>query len=510
VGSIAPSMTGGPGSSENTDQGPLLVLLVEDSAEDAELIVRELRRSGLAFEHRQVEDERGFIACLEPAPDVVIADYHLPLFSGERALTLLREREPDVPFIVASGTIGEERAAAMMRLGANDYLLKDRLGRLGDAVHHAREEQMLRRANRAAEAALQESETRFRRLAENAQDLIFRYRAERGRFDYMSPAVTVLTGYTPEDFYADPGLAFRLAHPEDCGEQTRAFTAGTDGRTLTLRWIRRDGRLVWTEQRNVSVRAGGGFPMAVEGIIRDVTERKNSEEATAALVQDLRAGETQRRVLVARLVTAKEEESRRIAADIHDDSIQIMASAGMRLGVLARQVKEPAQLESLRMLEQVVGEAITRLRRQMVDLRPVSLDGGGLVMVLEDYLDQCRQDLDMTFDFQSRLTGDLPAEIQITLFRIAQEALANVRKHAVARHVEIRLDEVAEGVALRITDDGIGMASPIEESPLGHLGLTGMRERAETAGGWCRVGGQPGAGTTVECWMPAQLSDARP
>jgi signal transduction histidine kinase len=250
--------------------------------------------------------------------------------------------------------------------------------------------------------------------------------------------------------------------------------------------------------------------MAVEGIIRDVTERKSAEEATAALVQDLRAGETQRRVLVARLVTAKEEESRRIAADIHDDSIQIMASAGMRLGVLARQVKDPEQLESLRMLEQVVGEAITRLRRQMVDLRPVGLDGGGLVMVLEDYVDQCRQDMDMTFDFHSRLTGDLPAEIQITLFRIAQEALANVRKHAAARHVEIRLDEVVEGVALRITDDGIGMASPMEESPLGHLGLTGMRERAETAGGWCRVGGRPGAGTTVECWLPAHLADATP
>src|SRR5205807_2312559 len=141
--------------------------------------------------------------------------------------------------------------------------------------------------------------------------------------------------------------------------------------------------------------------------------------------------------------------------------------------------------------------------RQMVDLRPVGLDDGGLAMVLEDYVDQCRQDMDMTFDFQSRLTGDLPAEIQITLFRIAQEALANVRKHAVARHVEIRLDEVVEGVALRITDDGIGMASPMEKSPLGHLGLTGMRERAETAGGWCRVGGRPGAGTTVECWLPA-------
>jgi len=74
-----------------------------------------------------------------------------------------------------------------------------------------------------------------------------------------------LTGYTPEDFYADPGLAFRLAHPEDRLEQARAFTAGTDGRTLTLRWIRRDGRPVWTEQRNVSVRAEGGSRWRLRG-----------------------------------------------------------------------------------------------------------------------------------------------------------------------------------------------------------------------------------------------------
>ena len=132
---------------------PLRVLIVEDSAADAELMVYELRVAGYEPAWARVETEAEYLAHLEPAPDIILADYRLPQFGAPRALGLLRERCPEVPLIVISGAIGEDVAVATMRQGASDYLLKDRLGRLGQAVSNALEQTQLRNRQRQADSA---------------------------------------------------------------------------------------------------------------------------------------------------------------------------------------------------------------------------------------------------------------------------------------------------------------------------------------------------------------------
>lgn len=133
---------------------------------------------------------------------------------------------------------------------------------------------------RRAEAALRESEERFRRLAENAQDLIYRYEfSPERRFTYVSPIATTMTGYTPEDHYADPDLGMKLIHPEDRPLLEKYFQGqGVFREPLTLRWVRKDGTILWTEQRNVPIFDEAGNLVALEGIARDVTERKLAEE----------------------------------------------------------------------------------------------------------------------------------------------------------------------------------------------------------------------------------------
>ncbi|MGD1996618.1 MAG: GAF domain-containing protein, partial [Anaerolineae bacterium] len=139
----------------------LRVLILEDRPSDAELMLHELRQSGFEFEWERVETEEGYLVQLDPELDVILADYSLPQFDAMRALRLLQERGLDIPFIVVTGSVGEETAVACMKQGATDYLLKDRMARLAPAVEQALEAKQLRDERRLAQIALGESHSRF-------------------------------------------------------------------------------------------------------------------------------------------------------------------------------------------------------------------------------------------------------------------------------------------------------------------------------------------------------------
>src|SRR5713226_3865039 len=134
---------------------PLRLLILEDSADDAELALGELRRAGFDPTWHRVDDEAGFKAHLDPELDLVLADYHQPQFDALRAVKLVQQAGLDIPVVIVSGAIGEDRAVAAVRLGAMDYVLKDRMARLGTAVKNAIEQGELRRRQLVAQAALE-------------------------------------------------------------------------------------------------------------------------------------------------------------------------------------------------------------------------------------------------------------------------------------------------------------------------------------------------------------------
>src|SRR3989454_3611952 len=134
---------------------PLRLLILEDRPEDAELALRELRRAGFDPSWRRVDDEAGFKANLDPELDLILADYHQPQFDAVRGLKLVQEAGLEIPFVIVSGAVGDDLAVAAVRQGAMDYVLKDRLGRLGTAVKNALEQAELRRRQRLAQAALE-------------------------------------------------------------------------------------------------------------------------------------------------------------------------------------------------------------------------------------------------------------------------------------------------------------------------------------------------------------------
>jgi DNA-binding NtrC family response regulator len=151
---------------------PLRLLILEDRPSDAELMLRELRRAGFTADWRRVDTETDFVAALDPAVDLILADYSLPQFNALQAPRLLQEHGLDIPFIIVTGSISEEVAVECMKQGAADYPLKDRMARLGQAVTHALEQKRLRGENRLSAEALRDSEARFRVIFEHANDAI--------------------------------------------------------------------------------------------------------------------------------------------------------------------------------------------------------------------------------------------------------------------------------------------------------------------------------------------------
>src|ERR1041385_1079556 len=148
----------------------LRVLIIEDSLDDAELLLRELRRGGYEPAHERTDTAAATSAALGRGPwDVVIADHSLPQFSGLEALDLLKQTRRDIPFLILSGTIGEETAVAVMKAGADDYIMKDKLARLVPAVEHALRDAEVRRERRRADEDLRRSRASLRALAARLQ-----------------------------------------------------------------------------------------------------------------------------------------------------------------------------------------------------------------------------------------------------------------------------------------------------------------------------------------------------
>lgn len=237
------------------------------------------------------------------------------------------------------------------------------------------------------------------------------------------------------------------------------------------------------------------------------------EQLVAKRTADLRASldrlrETaeHRRLLMKRLVTAQEEERRRIAGDIHDDTVQTMVAAGFRLELLRRQLSDPGQRAEMEALQATVSDALSGLRRLLFNLLPASLETEGLASALRQQLDRLAEESGPAGELVDELARLPTGETAMLLFRIAQEALVNVRKHAAASRVTVTLANEGAGVRVEVRDDGRGFRAADggdgATGMAGHLGLPSMRERAEIAGGWCRIESRPGSGTAVTAWVP--------
>lgn len=204
---------------------------------------------------------------------------------------------------------------------------------------------------------------------------------------------------------------------------------------------------------------------------------------------------------VRRVVEAQELERKRLARELHDETGQALTSILLGLRTLEQSIDSEDGRQAAAEVREIVVTTLQRVRRLAVELRPAALDDFGLVPALERLVDTYRAQSSLEIDLEVRLRdGRLPAEIETTLYRIVQEALTNVAKHARADRVSILLRERDGAVAVVIEDDGVGFDAGSASS--GGLGLAGMQERVSLVGGRFRVETAPGRGTTLAAEVP--------
>ncbi|MGH3145642.1 MAG: PAS domain S-box protein [Rubrobacter sp.] len=282
----------------------LRLLLVEDSENDAMLLLRELRRGGYeplvqrVFTPEEMEEALGEAGERGETFDVVISDYHMPRFRAPDALTLLRGLGYDTPFIVVSGKIGEDAAVGILKAGADDYLTKENMSRLCPAIERELGEAEVRRERARAKEALSRSEERFRRLVEQIPAVTYvqePIESENPKaITYMSPQYQDMLGYSRESGVIDEEHWLGTLHPADrervLAEELRTDESGEPYR-MEYRQIARDGRVVWVRDQATLVRDEGGRPLYWLGVQYDVTEQKRIEA-------ELRQGEQRYRTFI--------------------------------------------------------------------------------------------------------------------------------------------------------------------------------------------------------------------
>lgn len=364
-------------------------------------------------------------------------------------------------------------------------------------------------------ANLEKSEEKYRRLTENASDIVFSLDAS-GRFTFLNTRVLDILGYRPEDLVGE--YYSEIVTPESW-EVTRNSlrTCLEAGETqVAYEWVAtsKSGETVLLDVR-ASVLSLEGHYAGQQGIARDITEQRRMEQE----IKQSRRRQSEMRDYLALVTHVQEEERKRVARELHDDTAQALVALSRRLEMAMPYVLEQPD-EACKRLEELgrlVDTALANVRRFTRDLRPPVLDDLGLIPALEWLVSEMQEHNTVRGEVAVEGTARrLPSDTEIAIFRIVQEALNNVKKHSRASLASVRISFKDDSIELTVADNGCGFdaqgdpaqGNPGDPAARGRLGIIGMSERAQLIGGVIAVQSAPGRGTMVRLEIPSNPGTA--
>jgi two-component system sensor histidine kinase UhpB len=362
---------------------------------------------------------------------------------------------------------------------------------------------------REASRRLAEAHDAYRDLAENARDLIYTHDID-GRITYVNEAFARSCGVAAADLIGRDATDLVPRDPVNPDPAAlRARMAAGEEFPPQLYWVNGPEGRRWLECVASAIRDGDGRIVGARGIVRDVTERHNAEEALRASLEELRRSEERLRQLAHHQESIREDERKRLGFDLHDDVCQELIGIGILVEAARRRSAEmaPALEPDLDRIGRYVGEVGEHLRQLARDLRPMLLRDLGLEESLHSMAEgMTAPGTQVTAVFPTAIPR-LGEDTEIGVYRIAQEALANAVRHAGARTIRITLAVRGRDLEIAIADDGCGF-SLANRRGSDSLGLVGMEERALALGGRLELRSAPGQGTTVRLTCPVALRAA--
>jgi len=497
------------------DTSPSLrVLIVEDSGPDAELLVRELERGGYRVAHERVQTASSLQEALARTTwDVIVADYHLPMFSGPAALAVLQATGLDIPFIIVSGTIGEEIAVSALKAGAHDFLVKGRLARLIPAIQREQREVEVRRGRAQAQEALQRSEAQYRSLVDGAVFGIFQATAE-GHFVTVNQALVTILGYAS----ADDLLRVGWAPLHDDPEVAAALIRRSHDRALAGEeaiWHRKDGDQIRVRLSGRLIEEPHSHRSLLEVIVEDITEQHRLHEQLRQAQKMEAIGQLAGGVAhdfnnmltiilgYSGMLTEQIGPDKPIGQDLRDIRAAAERAAALTKQLLAFSRKQVFSLVAVDvtdivgtvkpMLQRLLGERITITTALADDLVPVMAD----IAQLEHLL--------INLSVNARDAMPDGGALVFTTANVTLDA-AFVRDHPGA--------VIGPYAMVSVADTGIGMSPAVQakifepffttkESGRGTgLGLAAAYGTVKQLDGYIQVESQLGRGSTFKVYLP--------
>jgi PAS domain S-box-containing protein len=351
--------------------------------------------------------------------------------------------------------------------------------------------EMSLRGFQEANASLRASEAKYRELVENASDIVFTTDLE-GNFTSINKAAEQLTGYPPEvALKANFAQIVAPEYRETVREMLCRKLSGAETTTYQMEILTSEGQRLPIEA-STRLLFREGKRVGVQGIARDIGHRKRAEEALIKLNEAL------------------EEQAKRIAHEVHDEAGQLLATVHIALNNDVARHLPPEAKSSIQGVEDLLKQIEAQLRRLSHELRPTILDDLGLVPALEFLTQGISERAQITITVQGETKSRLPNQVEIVLYRVVQEALNNVVKHAHAKKARVSIGPEGHAVLCSILDDGVGFDSKGIEAQKGRggLGLIGIRERLAAVKGTCIIRTSPGQGTEILVTVPTEFQSA--
>ncbi|HZV54350.1 MAG TPA: ATP-binding protein [Rhodocyclaceae bacterium] len=487
-----------------TPHSPLHLLILAADAEGAGALAHRFTTEKAQPEFVCVHDATGLRTALRARPwDALLYVFGLPGLTAAAALKVLHGLDLDLPFVIVADPADERAAVRAMRSGAHDVVFRDRLDRLVPAVEREVHEARHRADHRAALAMVNDSDARFRGLASSLPGMVFHLqRASDGsyRFLYVSDGSHHLFGIKQHELLISPKKFFEAFEADDRRSLQAALTESAAGGS-PLDWagrLRGRSRGRWIDLRSTPQRGEEGSAGVVswQGIATNITAIKETEAA-------LRASREQLSELSFHLEAAREQERERIARDIHDELGSILVRLKIEAALMAGKLpaEPPALREKARSIETLLDQAMGAASRVARELRPGILKEFGLPAAIESLTEDFSQHVGITCRVQCDDDLEPDPDTSLALFRIVQETLTNIAKHARASLVVVRLKREKGSIALELRDNGRGISDADMAKPKS-FGLRGIRERVHSLAGEFSIASGEHGGTRIHLRVP--------